>query len=207
MKQTGELLKKLRHLMSSTQYCAEPLVAYIIPSDDAHQSEYLASRDERRAFITGFDGSAGTAIVTQKEALLWTDGRYYQQATNQLDSNWTLMKDGLPSTPTMGAWLSKHCKDGEVIGVDSSLLSTRTWNSLQSALENSGCNLKGVSYNLVDLVWGDAQPAAPQNKIIPLDVQYSGKFISDKVKEVRDKMNDQNVSLLALTALDEIACE
>lgn len=206
MKQTGDILKKLRHFMSNSQYTAEPLFAYIIPSDDAHQSEYLASRDERRAFITGFDGSAGTAVVTQNEALLWTDGRYYQQASNQLDKNWTLMKDGLPTTPSMEVWLSKNCKEGDVIGVDSCLLSARRWNLLNSSLETSGCILKEVTPNLIDLVWGDLQPAAPQNKIIPLDVKYSGMFIADKAKEVRNRMKEQNASLLVLTALDEIAC-
>jgi Xaa-Pro aminopeptidase len=167
----------------------------------------LASRDERRAFISGFDGSAGTCVVTQNEALLWTDGRYYQQASNQLDSNWKLMKDGLPTTPTIANWLAKNCKEGEVIGVDGNLISTRLWNSLNSSIETSGCTLKPVSQNLVDLVWGDAQPAAPQNKIIPLDIQYAGKSVSDKAREVRDKMLENNANVLVLTALDEIACK
>lgn len=92
MKQTGDMLKKLRSFMDGKQLKFPAITAYIIPSDDEHQSEYSTTHDERRVKITGFDGSAGTAIVTQTEALLWTDGRYYQQAANQLDENWTLMK-------------------------------------------------------------------------------------------------------------------
>ena len=83
-----------RLLMKSPNYVAEPIQAYIIPSGDAHQSEYIAACDNRRSFLTGFDGSAGTAIVTQDDAALWTDGRYYLQAEKQLDSSWLLMKDG-----------------------------------------------------------------------------------------------------------------
>ena len=101
-KLTTELLRRIRKLMRdpSVNSAGEILNAYIIPSSDAHNSEYLASRDERRAFITGFSGSAGTAIVSSgpalgeqgMAALLWTDGRYFLQASQQMDDNWTLMK-------------------------------------------------------------------------------------------------------------------
>jgi Xaa-Pro aminopeptidase len=77
------------------------IAAYIIPSSDAHQSEYVAACDERRAFLSGFTGSAGTAVVTPTRALLWTDGRYFLQASHQLSDDWTLMKAGLPETPTI----------------------------------------------------------------------------------------------------------
>lgn len=116
-KNTTELLKQLRLLMRNVDIVKEPLEAYIVVSEDAHavsadrsfveqddffisifnlpsQSEYIASCDNRRAFISGFDGSAGTAVITQTEALMYTDGRYYLQASEQLDKNWTLMKKG-----------------------------------------------------------------------------------------------------------------
>lgn len=122
MKATGDALTRLRQLMKGSDLGFEPLMAYIVPSDDSHQSEYIAPRDRRRQFISGFTGSAGTVVVTETEALLWTDGRYYhnksvvlkqlrififkflnklfykifryyQQAEKQLDnSTWTLMK-------------------------------------------------------------------------------------------------------------------
>lgn len=170
------------------------------------QSEYLASRDRRREFITGFTGSAGTAVITQKEALLWTDGRYYQQAAQQLDENWTLMKDGLPETLTMTQWLQKYCKEGERVGVDANLMSTRTWNGLVTAFENSGCVMTAVKENLVDLVWDD-QPAQPNNPVITLDVQFAGKLVDKKLEEVRGKMKEQEAKVMVVTALDEIACK
>lgn len=101
-KMTAQLLKQLRSLMQDSRYVTEHLSAYIVPSVDPHNSEYLADCDKLRAFISGFDGSAGTAIITQDEARLWTDGRYYLQASQQLDSNWKLMKEGLPDTLTQG---------------------------------------------------------------------------------------------------------
>lgn len=101
-KNTTSLLAQLRSLMQNPKYVKEPIHAYIVPSNDAHNSEYLADCDQFRAFITGFNGSEGTAIITQKDACMWTDGRYFLQASQQLDSNWTLMKDGLPATPSQG---------------------------------------------------------------------------------------------------------
>lgn len=144
-------------------------------------------------------------MVTHNEALLWTDGRYYLQASQQLDANWTLMKDGLPTTPSIGAWLAKNFKAGDVVGVDANLLSTRSWDAMNKAIENSGCLLKPVTPNLVDLVWGSSQPAKPDNKIIALDTKYAGKTVAKKLKEVREKMVEQNSGLLVLSALDEVA--
>lgn len=101
-KNTTNLLKQLRTLMQNTKCVKEPLNAYIVPSRDSHNSEYLAESDERRAFISGFNGSAGTAIITQEHACMWTDGRYFLQASEQMDSNWTLMKEGILTTPSQG---------------------------------------------------------------------------------------------------------
>lgn len=88
---TGQRVAALRKLMQE-----QNLDAYIVPSEDAHASEYVAECDARRAFISGFDGSAGVAIVTEKAACVFTDGRYFNQASHQLDENWTLMKQGMP---------------------------------------------------------------------------------------------------------------
>lgn len=137
-KNTGKLLSDLRSLMRQLPNNGGSVNAYIIPTDDSHQSEYISPTDERRSFISGFTGSAGTAIVTQKEALLWTDGRYYQQAEQQLDENWTLMKDGLTTTPTMGTWLANNLSAGDRVGVDGTLLSCRVWSPLYTALSSNG---------------------------------------------------------------------
>lgn len=99
---TGNQLKRLRDCMLDTKIVPQPLHAYIVPSADSHGSEYLAECDKRRAFISGFTGSAGTAIITQDHACLWTDGRYFLQATEEMDTHWTLMREGLPTTPKQG---------------------------------------------------------------------------------------------------------
>lgn len=116
MIKSAEALSALRSLMKKLPNNLGSIQAYIIPTDDAHQSEYICDKDNRRAFLCGFDGSSGTCVVTETEALLWTDGRYYLQASKQLDENWKLMKDGLPSTLTIGAYLCKNLKKGSKVG-------------------------------------------------------------------------------------------
>lgn len=101
-KNTTGLLSQLRDLMQNSRYAGTTLNAYIVPSNDAHNSEYIANCDKRRAFISGFTGSAGTAVITHNAACMWTDGRYYLQASQEMDTNWTLMKEGTPGTPTQG---------------------------------------------------------------------------------------------------------
>lgn len=132
--------------------------------------------------------------------------RKHQQAALQLDENWTLMKDGLPDTPTMAQWLQKNCKSGERIGVDANLMSTRAWQLLATAFENQGCIMTAVKENLVDMVWDD-QPSQPANPVITLDVQFAGKLIGQKLVEIREKMKEQEANVLVVTNLDEIACK
>lgn len=138
MKNTTKILNELRALMKKLPNNGGAISAYIIPSDDSHQSEYISPVDQRRSFVSGFDGSAGTAIVTENAALLWTDGRYHLQASKQIDENWTLMKDGLPATPTMANWLANNLSAGARVGVDGTLLSFRAWSPLASELSSNG---------------------------------------------------------------------
>lgn len=101
--------------------------AYFIPSEDAHQSEYIAPWDGRRAFVSKFTGSAGFACVTLDKAALWTDGRYFLQASQQLDSkHWTLMKSGLPDVPSMESWLKSTLPSGSKLGIDPKLVTFGT---------------------------------------------------------------------------------
>lgn len=201
---TTFLLKSLRSVMKNSLYVSQNIEAYIVPSCDSHQSEYIASSDERRAFITGFTGSAGTAVITEKEAALWTDGRYFLQAQQQLDSNWQLMKDGLPDTPTQGSWLSKVLPVGSRVGVDPFLMSFDSWELLSSELEAVGHSLVAVHQNLVDIIWMD-KPLPPMNLIVVLPLEYTGMTWQEKVAKVRADMIKKNASALILTALDEIA--
>ncbi|XP_063700058.1 xaa-Pro aminopeptidase ApepP [Culicoides brevitarsis] len=205
MIKASETLSTLRSLMRNLPNNLGSIQAYIIPTDDAHQSEYICDRDKRRAFICGFDGSSGSCVVTEDEALLWTDGRYYLQASKQLNENWKLMKDGLPTTLTLDAYLCKNLKKGSKVGVDPNLLSARNWLPLANSLKQHGCSLVGIEENLIDLVWAEKQPKAPQNKIIPLGLEHCGKKIGDKVKEIRAQMTENCCSVLVVSALDEIA--
>lgn len=203
---TVQRLTALRALMA-----AQPtaLSAYIIPTADAHNSEYIAPVDARREWISGFTGSAGTAVVTSSHALVWTDGRYYTQFEKEADmSIWTLMKQSLPDTPTMEKWLSTNLTDGAVVGVDPHTFTRDEWTPLQAALTKANMQLIPVSKNLVDEVrveMNDPPPKRPHNDIIPLPLKYTGKTAGQKIKELRDKMAEKKAAALVITALDEIA--
>ncbi|XP_046997256.1 xaa-Pro aminopeptidase ApepP isoform X2 [Schistocerca americana] len=203
MKHVNNLVK-LRSLFKNLKYVPEPIQGYVVPSDDAHQSEYLAECDKRRAFISGFTGSAGTAVITETQACLWTDGRYFLQATKQMDDNWTLMKEGIPTTPTQGAWLSKALPAGSRVGVDPKLISYSAWKPLQTQLEAAGHSLVPVATNLIDLIWDD-RPAPPKGTVEPLPLVYTGKTSKTKVEEVRTMLAEKGATLLVVTALDEVA--
>lgn len=110
-----EKLQALRELISKPGIGID---AYIIPSQDAHQSEFIAECYMRRTYISGFTGSAGTAVVTKEKAALWTDGRYFLQAEKQLNSNWILMRAGNPGVPTTSEWLNDVLAPGAKVGVD-----------------------------------------------------------------------------------------
>lgn len=205
VKSSGQFLKRLRGLMKNANYVPEAVQAYIVPSTDAHQSEYIAPCDKRREFITGFTGSAGTAIITQDEATLWTDGRYWLQAERELDSSWTLKKDALPGGETQQGWLSKVLPPASRIGVDPFLMSYSGWKKLSDSLaSNGGHVLVPCHENLIDLIWDD-KPPLPCHSIVPLDIRYTGKTWQEKIIDVRKKMLEKSCDALVLTALDEVA--
>ncbi|XP_066880828.1 xaa-Pro aminopeptidase 1 isoform X7 [Kogia breviceps] len=174
-KVTSELLRQLRQAMRNVEYVTEPIQAYIIPSGDAHQSEYIAPCDCRRAFVSGFDGSAGTAIVTEEHAAMWTDGRYFLQAAKQMDSNWTLMKMGLKDTPTQEDWLVSVLPEGSRVGVDPLIIPTDYWKKMAKVLRSAGHHLIPVKENLVDKIWTD-RPERPCKPLITLGLDYTGLF-------------------------------
>ncbi|XP_045110270.1 xaa-Pro aminopeptidase 1-like [Portunus trituberculatus] len=203
-KNTTQLLTKLRALMKNTAHVPRQIHAYIVPSGDAHQSEYIAPCDQRRAFISGFTGSAGTAIVTEKDAALWTDGRYFLQASQEMDDNWTLMKQGLPKTPSEAKWLNKTLDVGSVIGVDPYLLEADVWRDLSRELQGGGHSIIAVPENLIDLIWTD-RPTRPAECVVPLEEKYTGCSIEDKLKNVRQELDEENAFMIIITALDEVA--
>ncbi|XP_057164391.1 xaa-Pro aminopeptidase 1 isoform X2 [Ursus arctos] len=203
-KVTSELLRQLRQAMRNTEYVTEPIQAYIIPSGDAHQSEYIAPCDCRRAFVSGFDGSAGTAIITEEHAAMWTDGRYFLQAAKQMDSNWTLMKMGLKDTPTQEDWLVSVLPEGSRVGVDPLIIPTDYWKKMAKVLRSAGHHLIPVKENLVDKIWTD-RPERPCKPLLTLGLDYTGISWKDKVADLRLKMAERNVVWFVVTALDEIA--
>lgn len=204
----GLILSRLRQLMrGGSGVSSEAIHALIIPSGDAHQSEYIADCDCRRAFVSGFTGSAGTAIVTENAAALWTDGRYFLQANQQLDPDgWVLMKDGLPTTPTQADWLCTVLPpEGGKVGVDPFLTQVDVWKPLSLQLESAGHFLVPTTSNLVDIAWGVERPAPPSNPVFPLSLCFTGRSWQDKVDSVRADMAKKSCSLLVITALDEVA--
>ncbi|KAI8968798.1 Creatinase/aminopeptidase [Trametes punicea] len=219
---TSQRLHALRELMGKPEYNVQ---AVVVPTEDQRKyfSEYIAQCDERRAFISGFTGSAGTAVVTPQDAYLFTDGRYFLQASKQLDQfvanqdvlsnlpcayctnrNWTLMKQGLPDVPTWQDFLSKNLDKDIRIGVDPSLISASDADSIQKALEPKGSKLVSLPQNLVDLVWPD-RPPRPANKVFPLDVKHAGQHHAEKLKQVREELKKKDAQAVVVNMLDEVA--
>ncbi|CAH0404030.1 unnamed protein product [Chilo suppressalis] len=199
-------LTALRSLMASQPTV---LAAYIVPTADAHNSEYIAAVDARREWLSGFTGSAGTAVVTGTAALLWTDGRYYTQFEKETDADvWTLMKQSLPDTPSIEKWLCSNLTEGARVGADPFVMTKDLWTTLQMALVKANMHLVAVPNNLVDearVHLNDLAPARPNNAIVPLPMKYTGQSAGDKIKILREKMVEKKVAALVITALDEVA--
>ena len=203
------ILAHVRRSMKDRKFVQEPLSAYIVPSCDAHNSEYLADIDARRQAVSGFTGSAGTAIITASQALMWTDGRYHLQALQEMDeTSWTLMKDGLAETPSQADWLCANIKAGSV-GVDPWLLGNSAWTALAGKLDEAGLQLVAVETNLVDVAWSadplDPQPPRPDQAVSPLELRFTGRSWQEKVAAVREAMAEAGVGMLVVTALDDVA--
>ncbi|KAJ2319229.1 hypothetical protein IWW52_002097, partial [Coemansia sp. RSA 2704] len=200
---TTDRLKHLRELMASSKY---NVAAYVVPSEDAHQSEYVAACDERRAFISGFDGSAGCAVITMDKASMFTDGRYFLQASKQMDANWTLMKCGTPGVPTWQEYLTNHLPAGTRVGIDSTLLAAAEGGRLSAALKSrGGGDLVAIEDNLVDIVWGSQRPARPEDKAFIQPMEYAGESHTSKIARVREQIEKEGAEGLIVAALDEVA--
>uniref|UniRef100_G1RZ05 X-prolyl aminopeptidase 2 n=1 Tax=Nomascus leucogenys TaxID=61853 RepID=G1RZ05_NOMLE len=187
------------------QMQTQNLSAYIIPDTDAHMNEYIGQHDERRAWITGFTGSAGTAVVTMKKAAVWTDSRYWTQAERQMDCNWELHKE-VGTTPIV-TWLLTEIPAGGRVGFDPFLLSIDTWESYDLALQGSNRQLVSITTNLVDLVWGSERPPVPNQPIYALQEAFTGSTWQEKVSGVRSQMqkHQKTPTAVLLSALEETA--
>lgn len=196
----ADKLQQLRQLLQE-----KGLHAYVVPHDDAHMSEYIGESDMRLAYISNFTGSAGTGVITLDKAALWTDGRYFLQAGKELDSNWTLMKDRLPETPSVESWLQTVLPRGSSVGIDPSLFSIGGFRNMQQALTNAGIDLVSVISNLVDEVWGKGKPAPSMAKAFVHPLKYSGEESSFKISRLRSILSHRKADALVVAALDEIA--
>ncbi|KIM69481.1 hypothetical protein SCLCIDRAFT_1207910 [Scleroderma citrinum Foug A] len=199
---TSERLASLRELMRKPEFDVKTIV---VPSEDEHFSEYPAEADKRRSFISGFNGSAGCAVITLQDAFLFTDGRYFLQAEQQLDTNWTLMKQGLPDIPTWQEFLSKHLEEGVKIGVDPTLIAATEALELRKTLQSRSSDLVALTQNPVDIVWGSERPQRPKEKVFTLDLKYAGESFSSKLDRIRQEMAKKNATAMAVTLLDEVA--
>ena len=169
------------------------------------QSEYVAPCDMRRPFISGFTGSAGTAVVTETDALLWTDGRYYAQAAKELPSDWVLMKDRLPDTPSVGQWLASTLPREARVGIDPTTFPIASAKRLRDELAAKGIELIPLEgENLVDRVWGDEKPARPAEPVFLHPTERAGQSVAEKVATLRDEMENVGATVLVVAALDEV---
>ncbi|CAL4984223.1 unnamed protein product [Urochloa decumbens] len=194
-----QLLDAIRALMAAH---SPPLHALVVPSEDAHQSEYVSEQDKRREFISGFTGSAGLALITMKEALLWTDGRYFLQATQQLSNHWKLMRMG--EDPPVEAWIADNLEDEAVIGINPWCISVDSAQRYEHAFSKKHQTLFQLSSDLVDEVWKDRPPVEPRPVIVH-PVEFAGRSVSEKIKELREKLVHEKASAIIITALDEVA--
>lgn len=194
-----ERLAALRALMAEKK-----IDAYMVPTDDFHSSEYVGDYFKCRKYITGFTGSAGTAVITQDMAGLWTDGRYFIQAAQQLEGTAVeLFKMGEPGVPTVHAFLKEKLAAGTCLGFDGRTVGATEADTLEKMLGEKGVTLK-CDEDLVGEIWTE-RPALSCEPVMELEVKWSGKSRADKLAEIRKVMESKKAEVFLLTSLDDIA--
>ena len=194
-----ERLEKLRGQMKKNG-----IDAYLVPTDDFHGSEYVGEHFTCRRFITGFTGSAGTAVILKDEAGLWTDGRYFIQAEQQLaGSTVTLYKMQNEGVPTVEEFLSSHMTDGQVLGFDGRTVVADAGARLEHILAARGVKVNG-QLDLVGEIWED-RPALSAQPVWILEEKYAGESAGSKIGRVREEMRRKGATHFLLTSLDDIA--
>lgn len=192
-------VEKLRGYMKKKK-----LDAFIIPSNDPHMSEYTPAHWQCRQWISSFNGSAGTAVVTLEKAALWTDSRYFLAAGQQLeDTPFTLMKDGLSDTPSIGTWLAETLSENAKAGIDGSLCTPAMLKMLESELSPRGISAE-LCEDPFNEVWNN-RPELPTDKIEVHPLKYAGESAADKIHRLLGKARENGCDAMLLTALDEIA--
>ena len=194
---SGERVKALQRELKSRK-----LKGFLVPHSDEHQDEFLSPSAERLAWLTGFTGSAGVAIVLEKAAALLVDGRYTLQARAQTDA--TLFEVLQTPDAKASSWIAEKLGKGAVMGYDPALHTIKEIERLTETLGKSGIKLVPVDTNLVDLIWQD-RPKPSQGEVVPHGLEFAGKSAKDKIRDVQALLNEEKADAVLLTLLDSIA--
>lgn len=202
MNMINQRLESLREVMKR-----EHLAAFIFPSTDAHQSEYVADHWMGRAWISGFDGSAGTAVVTMHSAALWTDSRYFLAAEEQLKgTEFQLMKLKIPGTLSIAEWLGKELQDVDSpeVGLDGWVNSYSSTSGLIADLRKTGGITVRTNFDPLEEIWKD-RPSIPLKPVEIQPMEFAGEDVSSKIKRIRLALRAQHADGMLVSALDDIA--
>lgn len=201
MNEINQRLESLREVMRR-----ERLSAFIFPSTDAHQSEYVADHWQGRTWISGFNGSAGTAVVTMKSAALWTDSRYFLAAEEQLKgTEFQLMKLKIEGTPTISEWLAQELQgENAEVGLDGMVNSYHETMGLIADLRKSGGITVRTNLDPLGLIWTD-RPAIPANPVEIQPMEFAGESVASKISRIRTALRQRHADGMLISALDDIA--
>lgn len=204
MNEINQRLEKLREVMRR-----EHLSAFIFPSTDAHQSEYVADHWQGRAWISGFNGSAGTAVVTMHSAALWTDSRYFIAAEEQLrGTEFQLMKLKVEGTPTISDWIASELSQNEdecrEVGLDGMVNSYNDTMALISDLRKAGGITVRTNFDPLEQIWMN-RPAIPENPVEIQSLNFAGETVDDKIQRIRKALREHHADGILVSALDDIA--
>lgn len=204
MNEINQRLEKLREVMRR-----EHLSAFIFPSTDAHQSEYVADHWQGRAWISGFNGSAGTAVVTMRSAALWTDSRYFIAAEEQLrGTEFQLMKLKVEGTPTISDWIASELSQNEdecrEVGLDGMVNSYNDTMALISDLRKTGGITVRTNFDPLEQIWMN-RPAIQENPVEIQSLNFAGETVDDKIQRIRKALREHHADGILVSALDDIA--
>ena len=194
-----ERIEKLREKMRP-----EGITAYLVPSDDFHGSEYVGAHFKCREFITGFTGSAGTAVILEEKAILWTDGRYFEQAEAELAGTGVeLYRMGEPEVPTVREFLEKTLKKGDVLGMDGRCVSQSEIEVFRELLSRTGASVRN-DLDLIGEIW-EERPSIAFCPVFDLDIRWCGVSREQKLSDVREEMKKKEAEGFLLSSLEDIA--
>ena len=196
----NQRIEALREVMKR-----EHLAAFIFPSTDPHQGEYVPDHWKGREFISGFNGSAGTAVVTLSSAALWTDSRYFIAAEDQLKgTEYQLMKLKVAGTPTIAEWIAGECGAGAEVAVDGTVNSVSFVKGLIADLRRQGGITLRTNLDPLNLIWND-RPVIPENPVEIYPLKYAGERCCEKISRIRKALRDAHADGMLMSALDDIA--